>query len=239
MRDWDNEAVDPVSEREPRGPRVLIHLLRHGLVHNPDEILYGRLPGYHLSDVGRAMADRVARHLAGADITYLAASPLERAAETAKPLAEVLRLDVVTDPRLIEPHNVFEGTAFAVGDGVLKRPANWGKVRDPFTPSWGEPYLSIARRMLGAVYAAVAAATERTEHGAVGHQALLVSHQLPIWTIRRFLEGKRLWHNPSRRQCGLASLTTLTFVGGVLSAVGYSEPAADLVPARVTGSTGA
>lgn len=240
MQAWDNDAVvDPVSVHEPDGPRVLVHLLRHGLVHNPDGILYGRLPGYHLSDLGRAMAGRIAEHLASADISYLASSPLERAGETAEPVANALGLDVVTDARLIEPHNIFEGTAFAVGDGVLKRPANWSKVRDPFTPSWGEPYLSIARRMLGAVYTAIAAATEHTAHGPIGHQALLVSHQLPIWTLRRFLEGKRLWHNPSRRQCGLASLTTLTFVGGVLAAISYNEPAADLVPARTAGSTGA
>lgn len=221
----------------PDGPRVVVHLLRHGLVHNPEGILYGRLPGYRLSEVGRAMADRVAEYLAGRDIGYLATSPLERAVETAEPLARTLDLPVVTDPRLIEPGNMFEGTTFAVGDGVLKRPANWRKVRDPFTPSWGEPYLSIAHRMLAAAYTAIDAVTDRTEQ--VGHEAVLVSHQLPIWMLRRYLEGKRLWHNPAKRQCALASLTSLTFTGGVLTAIRYSEPAADLVPAKSAGSTGA
>lgn len=220
----------------PAGPRVVVHLLRHGLVHNPQGILYGRLPGYGLSEVGRAMAERLADYLAGSDITFLAASPLERAQQTAEPLARALGLPIVTDPRLIEPHNEFEGTAFAVGDGVLRRPANWPKVRDPFTPSWGEPYLSISRRMLGSAYAAIAAATDAD---GVGHEAVLVSHQLPIWTLRRYLEGKRLWHNPAKRQCALASLTSLTFTGGVLTAIRYSEPAADLVPAKAAGSTGA
>lgn len=215
----------------PADPDVVVHLLRHGLVENPEGVLYGRLPDFHLSPVGKAMAERVADHLAGADITYLAASPLERAAETAAPLAAALGLAVVTDPRLIEPTNVFEGTRFSVGDGVLRRPRYWRHVRNPFTPSWGEPYLRIAHRMLGAVYAAV----ER----AAGHQAVLVSHQLPIWTLRRYLEGRHLWHNPARRECGLASLTSLTFTDGVLSGLAYSEPAADIVPEAAAGAAGA
>ena len=88
------------------------------------------------------------------------------------------------------------------------------------TPSWGEPYLEIARRMLGAVYTAQAAAA--------GGEAVLVSHQLPIWTIRRFLTGKRLWHSPTARQCALASLTSVVFVDGVVSEVTYREPAAHI-----------
>jgi len=222
--------------------RAVVHLLRHGLVENPDGVLYGRLPDFHLSTVGKAMAERIADHLAGADIGYLAASPLERAAETAAPLAATLRMAVVTDIRLIEPTNVFEGTRFSVGDGVLRRPAHWRQVRNPFTPSWGEPYLQIAHRMLGAAYAAVTVLTERAGAGADGREAVLVSHQLPIWTLRRYLEGRRLWHNPSRRQCALASLTSLTFVDGVFTGLRYTEPAADLVPATASaasGSTGA
>lgn len=222
------------------GPRVTVHLVRHGLVHNPSGILYGRLPGYHLSEVGRAMAQRVAEHLQrglGDQVRYLAASPLERAQETAEPIAETLGREILTDERLIEPENIFEGTAFAVGDGVLKRPANWRKVRDPFTPSWGEPYLSIARRMLGAVYSAVDRLSF-DDDGRAGH-AVLVSHQLPIWVLRRYLENKRLWHNPAKRQCSLASITSFAFVSGVLSAINYDEPAADLIPAKTAGATGA
>lgn len=238
------------------GPRVTVHVVRHGLVHNPSGILYGRLPGYRLSEVGRAMADRVAERLRqalGDRVHYVAASPLERAQETAEPIAAALGREIVTDERLIEPANIFEGTAFAVGDGVLKRPANWRKVRDPFTPSWGEPYLSIARRMLGAVYSAVDAAADlEAAAGALGdppqrdgdggtavRHAVLVSHQLPIWVLRRYLEGKRLWHNPAKRECSLASVTSFTFVSGVLTTIAYDEPAADLLPASTAGATGA
>ena len=55
-------------------------------------------------------------------------------------MAERLGLDVVTDDRLIESWNHFEGMKFGVGDGSLRRPAHWPYLINPFRPSWGEPY---------------------------------------------------------------------------------------------------
>ncbi|RIQ35665.1 histidine phosphatase family protein [Jiangella rhizosphaerae] len=199
-----------------------VHLLRHGEVHNPTKVLYGRLPGYHLSDLGRAMAERVAAAVADRDITVLVSSPLERARETAAPLAEALGLEVRTDDRLLEALNVFEGLTFGVGDGSMRHPRHWRSLRNPFKPSWGEPYRDIAARML-----AVMADARRD---AAGHEAVLVSHQLPIWTVRSFIEGRRLWHDPRRRECALASLTTVTYEDDTIVSVAYSEPAGDLLP---------
>ncbi|WAL65243.1 histidine phosphatase family protein [Amycolatopsis cynarae] len=206
---------------------TIVHLLRHGEVHNPDGILYGRLPGFRLSERGRRQALTVAEAVAGHDITHVVASPLERAQETAAPIAAAHRLDVHTDPRLIEAANDFEGQRVSVGDGALRQPRHWPKLRNPFVPSWGEPYLEIAHRMLGAVHRARAAAE--------GHEALCVSHQLPIWTLRRFLEAKPLWHDPRHRQCSLASLTSLVFNGEELVDIVYSEPAGATDP-KVTGA---
>lgn len=197
-----------------------MRLLRHGEVHNPDQILYGRLPGFGLSERGQRQALTVAEAVSGHDIVHVAASPLQRAQQTATPITAAHRLDIVTDDRLIEAGNQFEGKRVAVGDGVLWQPRQWSKLTDPFTPSWGEPYLKIAHRMLGAVY--------RARTAAVGHEALCVSHQLPIWTLRRFLSGKRLWHDPRKRQCALASLTSLVFEDEELTAIEYSEPAGAL-----------
>lgn len=199
-----------------------VHVLRHGEVHNPAGVLYGRLPGYHLSDLGRAMAERVAQHLAGEDVVHLVSSPLERAQETAEPSARTFGLQVATDERLIEAGNVFEGKTFGVGDGSLRRPAHWIHLRNPLRPSWGEPYVEIAQRMLAAIEAARDAAR--------GHHALAVSHQLPIWTARSFATGRRLWHDPRKRQCSLASLTSFTYRGDELVSVTYEEPARDLLP---------
>ncbi|MEW2519944.1 histidine phosphatase family protein [Actinacidiphila alni] len=204
---------------------TVVHVMRHGEVHNPEGILYGRAPGYHLSELGRKMADRVAEHLAGRDITHVVASPLERAQETAAPVAAAHGLEIATDERLIEAANVFAGKTFGVGDGALRKPANWKYLTNPFRPSWGEPYVDQVVRMTAALAAARDAAR--------GHEAVCVSHQLPIWIARSYAEGRRLWHDPRRRQCTLASLTSFTYDGDKIVSVGYSEPAIDLVPERL------
>lgn len=205
-----------------------VHLLRHGEVHNPEGVLYGRLPGYRLSERGLAMAELVARTLAGdegaprRDVVVVTASPLQRAQETAAPIAEAFGLPVGTDDRLVEAANHFQGLTFGVGDGSLRHPRHWPHLRNPFRPSWGEPYTEQVDRVLAAVDAA------RVE--ARGHEAVLVSHQLPIWVTRLALENRRLWHDPRRRQCSLASLTSLRFEDDELVGVGYGEPAAALLP---------
>lgn len=206
---------------------TVVHLLRHGEVYNPEGILYGRLPGFKLSERGQRQALMVAEALTGHDIVHVVASPLERAQETAAPIAAGHRLDVHVDRRLIEADNNFQGKRVSVGDGALRQPKHWHHLRNPFLPSWGEPYLQIARRMLGAVYRARAAAD--------GREAVCVSHQLPIWTVRRFLEGRRMWHDPRRRQCALASLTSLVFDEEELVDIVYSEPAGGSDP-KVTGA---
>jgi broad specificity phosphatase PhoE len=203
---------------------TIVHLLRHGEVHNPEGILYGRRPGYHLSDLGRTMAERVAKAVRDRDIVHVASSPLERAQETAAPTAEALGLPVHTDPRLIESTNVFEGKRFGAGDGTLRNPMTWVHLRNPFRPSWGEPYDQVVDRMLAAILDARVAAH--------GHEAVLVSHQLPIWITRLSAERRSFLHDPRRRQCTLCSLTSFHFGDRGLVRVSYSEPAGDLIPVR-------
>jgi broad specificity phosphatase PhoE len=207
--------------------RTVVHVVRHGEVHNPQGILYGRLPGYRLSERGQKQALVVAEHLRDRDVTHVACSPLERARQTAAPIADSHRIDVVVDDRLIESANAFEGTRVGVGDGALRDPRNWIKLRNPFRPSWGEPYLDIAHRMLAAV--------SRARDAAAGHEAVCMSHQLPIWTLRRFMEGQRLWHDPRRRQCALASITSLEFTDEKLVRVSYADPVG-ATNVRVTGT---
>ena len=210
-------------------PKTIVHMLRHGEVFNPQKILYGRLPGYRLSELGVQMAKAAAQSMAGHDITYLEASPLERAQQTAEPFAAEFGLPVAIDERLIESGNFFEGKRVSVGDGALRDPRNWWVLRDPVTPSWGEPYRVIAQRMFNALQAA-------REH-AEGHEAMCVSHQLPIWILRRFVERQRLWHDPRKRECSLASITSFHFEGTRLAGIGYSEPAAHLVAQSPTART--
>ena len=201
--------------------QTIVHLLRHGEVHNPEKVLYGRLPGYFLSDLGKEMADRAAEVLKHRDVAAVISSPLERAAQTATPIAAAHGLEIATDPNLIEAANIFQGQRVAVGDGALRDPKSWRHLYNPVRPSWGEPYKVIANRMQLAVADARAVAR--------GREVVLVSHQLPIWIARMAFESRRFAHDPRRRQCSLASLTSLTFHGDELSAIVYTEPSIDLV----------
>ena len=205
------------DDKLPRHATAVVHLVRHGEVENPAGVLYGRIPGFHLSEAGRMMAKVAADFLAGRDITVLRSSPLERALETAEPIAAELGLAVQVDDRLIEPWNHFEGMRFGVGDGALRQPKHWIHLWNPFRPSWGEPYADVAARVLAAVTDAAQAAD--------GREAVCVSHQLPIWVARRSVEGRRLWHDPRRRECALGSVTSLTFTGGKVTNVQYATPA--------------
>ena len=198
-----------------------VHLLRHGEVYNPEGVLYGRLPGYYLSDLGLEMADRAAAALSQRDIAAVISSPMERAQQTAAPIAISHKLDIATNQDLIEAENIFEGQLVSVGDGVLKQPKTWRHLWNPFKPSWGEPYDIVAARMNAAI--------ESARLAAPGREAVLVSHQLPIWIARLSAERRRLWHDPRSRQCTLASLTSLTFDNQDLVAITYSEPSRDLL----------
>lgn len=201
--------------------RTTVHLLRHGEVHNPAKVLYGRLPGYVLSDLGHEMAARAGAALANHDVAAVISSPLERAQQTASPVASAHGLTIGIDENLIEAENIFEGQRVSVGDGVLRQPAAWKHLYNPLKPSWGEPYKVLAARMRTAVFNA--------RELARGHEAVLVSHQLPIWISRLDFEGRRFAHDPRKRQCNLASLTSLVFHGDELAAVLYTEPSADLI----------
>ncbi len=206
---------------------TIVHLVRHGEVANPGGVLYGRLPGFRLSEDGQMMAKAAAGFLAGRDVKVLRSSPLERAIQTAEPIAAQLGLPIEVDERLIEPWNHFEGLTVGVGDGALFAPRHWIYLRNPFRPSWGEPYREVAARMLAAASGAARAAR--------GHEAVCVSHQLPIWVSRRSAEGRRLWHDPRRRQCSLGSVTSLVFTGDRLTSVSYAEPAGS-AGSRVAGA---
>ena len=202
---------------------TIVHLLRHGEVHNPEGVLYGRRDGFHLSELGQRMARRIAASIGDRDIVHMVSSPLERARETGAPLAAARGLEPVIDPRVIESTNKLEGVSFRDGGMTfVKRPSLLRHMYNPLKPSWGEPYDDIAARMMAAVHEARDAAR--------GHEAVVVSHQLPIWTTRLHVEGRSYLHHPKHRQCTLCSLTSLHFEGDRMVRVTYSEPAGDLIP---------
>jgi broad specificity phosphatase PhoE len=147
-------------------------------------------------------------------------SPLERAQQTAAPFAAGFHVDVQIDPRIIESSNRFEGGVVEPGPRILLHPEHWSKLRNPFRPSWGEPYANVAAR--------VRAAVDDAREAARGHEVVLVSHQLPVFVMRRAAEGRPMWHRPDRRQCALGSVTSLVYDtnpgGDQLAYVRYCEP---------------
>lgn len=203
----------------------VIHFVRHGEVHNPEKILYGLQPGWKLSERGNQMAEVIAQWSKNLNLGAIHASPLQRAQETVAPIIKAHNLQLTTDENLIEASNIFEGKKFELGSGVLKHPKSWRYLYNPWRPSWGEPYDQIINRMLKALFAA--------RDAAVGKDAICVSHQLPIWILRSAVEGRRLLHDPRKRECTLASVTSFELDNeGMVSGVSYSEPARDLLPQK-------
>jgi broad specificity phosphatase PhoE len=202
-----------------------VHVARHGEVENPEKILYGRQPGWRLSTRGQQMAETLGEWSKSINLGALHVSPLQRAQETAAPIARAHGIEITTDERLIEAANIFEGKSFELGSGVLKHPSSWRHLYNPWKPSWGEPYEEQINRMLAAIFAARKAAN--------GKDAIVVSHQLPIWILRSAIEGRSLLHDPRKRICTLASVTSVHFDDeGVISGLSYSEPAGHLLPEK-------
>src|ERR1700722_19080157 len=194
---------------------TVVHLLRHGEVHNPNHVLYGRLPGYHLSANGRMMAEAAADYFDGRPVAAVFASPLERAQETAQPVAARLGLQIIADDRVLESGSGLEGKPASL-PSLAVNPLNWKYLWTPFLPSWGEPYTEVVARVRQVV--------DRAREAARGQEAVCVSHQLPIWVSRLAAEHRRLWHNPNSRQCALGSVTSLSFDGDELTGVSYAVP---------------
>jgi len=173
--------------------------VRHGEVHTPRRVLYGRLPGFGLSVDGRRMARQAAEHVHGLErpVSALVVSPLQRTRESAEPFVALFGIEPVIDERVIEPTNVFEGRRMR---RALANPLNWRHLRDPEVPSWGEPYAQIVARMT----AAMTDAAERVPSGDV----VVVSHQLPIWVTHLALAHLPTRHDPRKRRCALSSVTS-------------------------------
>jgi broad specificity phosphatase PhoE len=199
--------------------------VRHGEVFNPDHVLYGRLEGFHLSDLGKRMAASAAESMTGRPITALYASPLLRAQESAEPWAKLFDLPIVTEERIIEPTNKFEGGTARLRASILFKPRYWPWIYNPWRPSWGEPFAKIATRVLAAMDDAWAAAD--------GGEVVMVSHQSPIWMATRRINGAALAHDPRKRRCTLSSITSFERRGGGWVEVDYRDPASDLLAASI------
>jgi len=202
-------------------PATRIHLVRHGEVHNPDGVIYGRLPNFGLSQLGQQMAEASADQIrsSGAKVSRLLVSPLQRTLESAKPIAERYNVPIEVEDEIIEPDNIFEGHSVSLKT-IVRNPRFLLRLHNPFRPSWGEPFIQIQQRML--------AAMERAWSETASGEVVLVSHQLPIWMVHRYSQGQRLSHDPRQRRCDLSSITSFEFNNGSLLEVDYRDPAKPL-----------
>ena len=145
--------------------------------------------------------------------TWNAKPRLSRSSATAAATAPASAPQAVKD--IIEAGNTFEGLRTKGWRSQLLNPIRWRHMTNPLEPSWGEPYQEIFERMWSAV--------EDARNKAEGHEAVMVSHQLPIVMVQRHVQGKRLAH--ASRNCDLASVTSLVFDGGSVVDWAYSTPA--------------
>lgn len=198
-------------------PAQRLHLVRHGEVFNPRGVLYERIEGFELSDLGHEMAQAAAADLAlqGRKIGKLIASPLIRTQQSAAPIATEFGLEIQTDERVIESWNKFAGYKLAPRT-FLAKPSLLLNLTKPSLPSWGEPYHEVAGRMQSAALDA----WSNSDAGDV----VIVSHQLPIWMLYRSSAGLALPHSPRDRRCSLSSITSFEVVDGKLVEVEYREP---------------
>ena len=189
-------------------------------MNNPQHILYGTLDGFGLTERGHQMAQAVAEFFKTSKVSAIVSSPLQRTRESAQPLVSQTGLELTVDQRVIEGDNSFQGGRVSA-KRILSHPDLWPLLRNPFRPSWGEPYRAIAQRMLRAMDDA----WDSVDSGDV----VVFTHQLPIWMAHSHVVGKPLPHLPSRRRCTLGSVTTFIREDGRWREVGYVEPARDLL----------
>jgi probable phosphomutase (TIGR03848 family) len=151
-----------------------ILLVRHGATTTTGRVLPGRAPGLHLSDQGRAQADGVAARLGALPKrpSALYVSPLERARETAAPIAKALRLRPVAERGLLEcDFGTWTGKRLA----VLRRRLEWRSVQSSpstFRFPEGESFDEMQHRIWGTL--------ERLARRHRNGTIVVVSHADPI-----------------------------------------------------------
>ena len=151
-----------------------LHLVRHAAHGLLGTVLAGRMPGVALSAEGAAQADALADVLAARPIRAVLSSPVQRAQETAAPIAARHGLPVQTDAGLDElDFGAWMGLTF---DALAADPAwdTWNRCRSLAPTPGGETMLAAQTRALAAVARAQAAVPDG-EAVLVGHSDVLKS----------------------------------------------------------------
>ncbi|MCS6801221.1 MAG: histidine phosphatase family protein [Chloroflexota bacterium] len=177
-----------------------IYLCRHAEVHNPDRILYGRLPGFGLSRAGHEQAARLAAYLSAQPLAVIYTSPLLRARQTA-----AYALALQPEARLIIAQGLHE--VFTSWQGKPWSQLSGAMYYEPPADPGDETMLDVARRMRGFL--------EHVVRCHPGRAVAAFSHGDPIAIVLMALHGLPLSERELRRNRtfypDLASVNRLVF----------------------------
>jgi broad specificity phosphatase PhoE len=165
-------------------------LVRHAAHDRVGTILCGRMPGVHLGTLGKAQAERLAERFANENAASIHTSPLERAVETAEPIAARLGqpLEICEDIAEID-FGAWSGTSF---EALAQDPrwAAWNNTRSNSRPPYGETMLEAQARIVGVLEQLRTRHPNRSiiliSHSDVIKAALLYHLGLPIDAYARF-----------------------------------------------------
>lgn len=163
-----------------------VHLVRHGEAHNPTEVVYDSLPGFPLSPAGSVQARSVSRYLGSQPIVAVWSSPLQRALETATPIANRAGVPVLVDEELIEWSLLSRWAGTRWADLPTTHPGELEAYLDhPGVLDFADETLEmLAKRMTGAI--------KRIEGRSDAGDVVVVGHQDPIQAARLALTGRSL-----------------------------------------------
>jgi broad specificity phosphatase PhoE len=159
---------------------TIIFIIRHGDTRNPQNIWYGRLPGYHLSTIGKSQIKQLAKSLKSYPIKAIYASPLERTTETAQIIAlKFPHLEVQKDLRLLELKTPTKGKT-----QVEMNKLNWNFFRPEFIHKGGESMRQLWARINNFLQEKI------RQHR--GEYIAIVTHADPIMITKVKFLGQRL-----------------------------------------------
>jgi broad specificity phosphatase PhoE len=157
-----------MKSRESEGVTTTFFLVRHAAHDRVGTVLCGRMPGIHLGETGKAQAERLASRFAEEAIACIRTSPMERAVETAEPIALRVKqpLDICNAIGEID-FGAWSGKSFeALGQDPHW--SAWNSSRSTNRPPEGETMLEAQARIIGAM--------ERLRNRYADRSIILVSH---------------------------------------------------------------
>ncbi|OGY21071.1 MAG: hypothetical protein A2126_03680 [Candidatus Woykebacteria bacterium GWB1_45_5] len=178
-----------------------VYYVRHAPYENPERLVPGRIPGYHLGSDGKEKARKVGEFFKGKPINYIYTSPLERTFETANIIGEQL-----PGAKIIHVYDLIEiestsWQAFRLEE-LFTNEYYESFLNDPATDKVIESLNKLAARIKNLTLTLCAKHKDE--------EIICVSHEYPILALRLTLEGKPL-NLLKTYNVSMGSITTFVF----------------------------